>query len=64
MDSPLRRAGLVLSSSLSRLLLGGDGLGDGDADFRLFHACIALTFQFVLAFAREAAVSESLIFSA
>jgi len=57
-------AGLVLSSSVSRLSFGDDGLGDGEADFRLFHACIALTLQFVLAFAKEAAVSESLSFSA
>lgn len=54
----------VLSNSVSRLSLDDDGLGDGDADFWLFHACIALTLQFVLTFASEAAVSESLIFSA
>lgn len=37
--------------------------GVDDVDV-LFHACIAFTLQFVLTFEREAAVSESLIFSA
>ncbi len=54
---------LVPSSSVSRLSLDDDGLGGGE-DLLLFQACIALALQFVLVFTMEAAVSESLIFSA